>query len=156
MKLYVKEKPFSWMGKFTIQDIHGNDKYLAEGQPMKTGHLLHIYNMDKKEVAEIQNKFSGLNPKFLVRQNGVITNQVVKKRSGFKSEIAIEGEAWKIMGSLPEHEFSLVGGYGKALVVRKLENEGEVIHEYEISNTADEAKTLATALILDCILPENS
>ena len=60
------------------------------------------------------------------------------------------------MGSLAEHEFSLVGGYGKALAVRKLENEGEVIHEYEISNTADEAKTLATALILDCILPENS
>lgn len=156
MKLYVKEKPFSWMGKFTIQDIHGNDKYYAEGQPMKTGHLLHIYNTEKKEVAEIQNKFSGLNPRFLVRQNGAITNQVIKKRSGFKSEIAIEGEAWKIMGSTAEHEFSLVGGYGKALLVRKLENEGEVIHEYEISNTSDEARTLATALILDCILPEHS
>mgnify|MGYP001414775010 CR=1 FL=1 len=156
MKLYVTEKPFSWMGKFTIQDIHGNDKYFAEGQPMSSGHLLHNYNAEKKEIAEIQNKFSGLSPKIFVRQNGTVTNQVVKKRSGFKSEIVIEGEAWKIVGNYSEHEFSLVGGYGKALVVKKLEKDGAVLHEYDISNTSDEARVLATALILDFILPENS
>ena len=32
MKLYIKEKVFSWGDKFTVKDELGNDKYVVEGE----------------------------------------------------------------------------------------------------------------------------
>ena len=32
MKLYMKQKVFSWADRFTIKDEYGADKYYVEGQ----------------------------------------------------------------------------------------------------------------------------
>ena len=32
MKLYIKEKVFSWGDKFTVKDAYGEDKYIVEGK----------------------------------------------------------------------------------------------------------------------------
>ena len=32
MKLYIKEKVFSWGDKFTVKDEYGNDKYFVQGE----------------------------------------------------------------------------------------------------------------------------
>ena len=32
MKLYIKEKVFSWGDKFTVKDAYGEDKYIVEGE----------------------------------------------------------------------------------------------------------------------------
>ena len=37
MKLYIKEKVFSWGDKFTVRDVYGNDKYIVEGEMFTWG-----------------------------------------------------------------------------------------------------------------------
>ena len=32
MKLYIKQRVFSWRDRFTIKDESGNDRYAAEGE----------------------------------------------------------------------------------------------------------------------------
>ena len=43
MKLYIKEKVFSWGDKFTVKDASGRDKYVVEGEVFTWGKKLHIY-----------------------------------------------------------------------------------------------------------------
>ena len=53
MKLYIKEKVFSWGDKFTVKDENGNDKYLVQGEVFSWGKKLHVYDSVGREVAFI-------------------------------------------------------------------------------------------------------
>jgi len=154
MKLYVKQETFSWMNKFNVQDAKGTDKYYIEGQLLPAGHVLHIFDAGKKEIATIQNKLSGLRPRVEIRQNGVLSAEVRRKRAGLKTVYTIEGADWTIRGDFRSHEYALVGGYGNALAVKIVLQEEKPYYELDMSNTADEVKVLAVALILDCILEQ--
>ena len=152
MKLYVKQETFSWMGKFNIKDAKGADRYFVEGQLSSDGHILHIFDAGKKEVASIQNKLSGLRPRVEIRQNGKVSVEILKKRAGLKTVYVINGSDWTIRGDFRTHNYALSGGYGNALAVRIIPQEACDHYELDISNTADEVKVLATALTLDCVL----
>ena len=152
MKLYVIQKPFSWMDKFCIKDAKGDDRYFVEGELHAAGHKLHIYDINKKEVASIQNKLSGLRPRVVIQQNGAVSAEVLKKRSVSKTNYIINGSDWTIRGDFRAHDYALMGGYGNALTVRLVPLNWGDCYELDISNTADEVKVLSTALTLDCIL----
>ena len=56
MKLYIKQKVFSWNDKFTVKTSYGEDKYAVEGELFSLGKKLHVYDMSGREVAFIQQK----------------------------------------------------------------------------------------------------
>ena len=37
MKLYIKQKVFSWADRFTVKDSSGNDRYFVEGELFSWG-----------------------------------------------------------------------------------------------------------------------
>ena len=41
MKLYIKQKVFSWGDKFTVKDVNGEDRYFVEGEIFSWGKKLH-------------------------------------------------------------------------------------------------------------------
>jgi uncharacterized protein YxjI len=149
MKLYVKQTPFSWMGRFYVKDGKGNDRFYVEGELDPSGHKLHIFDANKKEVAVIQNKLSGLRPRIEIRQNGTLTAEVLKKRSGLKSDYLIPGSDLTIRGDFRTHDYALMGGYGNALAVKIVTVDGVDFYEMDVSNTADEPKMLALGLVFD-------
>ena len=56
MKLYIKQKVFSWGAKFNITDENGEERYRVEGEVFTLGKKLHVYDMSGEEVAFIQQK----------------------------------------------------------------------------------------------------
>ena len=59
MKLYIKEKVFSWGDKFTVKDAYGEDKYIVEGEVFTFGKKLHVYDRSGREVAFIKQVLLG-------------------------------------------------------------------------------------------------
>ena len=53
MKLYIKQKVFSWGDKFRIYDEYENDKYYVEGEVFTFGKKLHLYSKLGNEIAYI-------------------------------------------------------------------------------------------------------
>ena len=51
MKLYIKQKVFSWGAKFRIFDEYENDKYSVEGEVFTFGKKLHLYGLNGKVPA---------------------------------------------------------------------------------------------------------
>ena len=66
MKLYIKEKVFSWGDKFTVKDEHGNDKYFVQGEVFSWGKKLHVCDSVDREVAFIKQEVWSLLPRFYV------------------------------------------------------------------------------------------
>lgn len=79
MKLYIKQKVFSWVDRFTIKDENGRDRYYVEGELFSWGKKLHVYSMDGNEAAFIQQKVWSFLPRYFVFVGGEQVAEIVKE-----------------------------------------------------------------------------
>ena len=61
MKLFIKQRVFTFADTFVVKDDYGNDRYFVQGEFFSWGHKLHIYDLDNNEVAFIKEKVLTLN-----------------------------------------------------------------------------------------------
>ena len=79
MKLYIKEKVFSWGDKFYVKDALGNDRYVVEGEVFTLGKKLHVYDRLNREVAFIRQKLWTFLPRYMVSVEGTDVAEIVKE-----------------------------------------------------------------------------
>ena len=91
MKLYIKQKVFSWVDRFTVFDETGADKYYVEGEFFSWGKKLHVTDLTGRETAFIQQKVFNMMPRFFVYMDGVERAEIVKRFTFFFEKYEIEG-----------------------------------------------------------------
>ena len=151
MKLYIREKVFSWGDKFTVKDAYGNDKYFVEGEIFSWGKKLHVYDVHHREVAFIRQELFTFLPRFTVSVNGQDIAQVKKEFSFLFPRYTIEGLGWVIDGSFWEHDYQITrNGYPIVTIQKEWMTWGDS-YTLEIANPADEIVALAVVLTIDCV-----
>ena len=151
MKLYIKEKIFSWNEKFFVKDAYGNDKYVVEGEFFSLGKKLHVYDMTGCEVAFIRQELMTLLPCFTVCSDGEEIARVKKEFSFLVPRYSIEGLGWKIEGSFWEHEYRITQNGQPIVAISKEWMTWGDSYELDIANPADEILALAVVLTIDCV-----
>ena len=151
MKLYIKEKVFSWGDKFFVKDAAGEDKYVVQGEVFSFGKKLHVYDMLGREVAYIRQELMTFLPRFTVYAGGEEIAQVKKEFSFLFPRYSIEGLGWEIEGSFWEHEYQITQrGLPIVAISREWMTWGDS-YELDIRNPADEIIALAVVLTIDCV-----
>ncbi len=105
MKLYIKQKVFSWNDKFKVFDEQGKEKYFIEGELFSLGKKLHIYDLQGNEAAFIAQKVFSFLPRYFVYINGTEVAEIVKQFSLFRPKYTIEGLGWEINGGFFAHDY---------------------------------------------------
>jgi uncharacterized protein YxjI len=156
MKLYMRQKVFSWNDHFTIKDESGLDKYIVEGELFSWGKKLHILDLDGRERAFIQQKVWSFLPRFIVYVNGIEVAQIVKKFTFFLPKYTVEGLNWEVEGSIFAHDYQIIKS-GKTLVsiFKEWMTWGDC-YEINIEPGTNELVALAVVLAIDCVLESNS
>ena len=151
MKLYMKEKVFSWNERFTIKDENGWDKYFVEGEFLSLGKKLHLLNINGEEVAFIQQRLLTLMPRFSVSVAGREIAEIRKEFTFFFQRYVIDGLGWEIDGDVWAHDF-VIRKNGRTIV--RIDKEwftwGDS-YVLEIADPADEILALAVVLTIDCV-----
>ena len=151
MKLYIKEKVFSWGDKFHVKDARGEDRYVVEGEVFSLGKKLHIYDMLGREVAFIKQELMTFLPCFTVFSDGAEIARVKKEFSFLVPRYSIEGLGWEIEGSFWEYEYRIHrNGQPIVTISKELMTWGDS-YELDIANPADEILALAVVLTIDCV-----
>ena len=156
MKLYIKEKVFSWGDKFTVKDAYGEDKYVVQGQVFSWGKKLHVYNMAGQEVAFIKQELLTLLPKYTVFCNGRQAAQIKREFTLFIPRYSIAGLGWEIEGSFLDHAYQITKGGMDIVSIRKQWMTWGDSYELDIVNPADEIIALAVVLTIDCVSESDS
>jgi len=151
MKLYIKEKVFSWGDKFTVKDSLGNDKYVVEGEVFSWGKKLHIYNMDGAEVAFIKQEIWSLLPRYYVFCDAHEVAVIKKKFTFLFPKYTIEGLGWEIDGSFLAHEYEIIKRDRRIVTISKEWMTWGDSYELDISDPADEIVALAVVITIDCV-----
>ena len=83
MKLYVKQKVFSFRDSFTVKDEFGNDRYNVVGDFFSFPKTLHIYGANGEEALKIQRKLFTFLPRYQLYRGGNLAAEIAKEFTFF-------------------------------------------------------------------------
>ncbi len=156
MKLYIKQKVFTWGDKFTVKDSAGVDRYFVEGEVFTLGKRLHVYNRHQQEQAYIKQQLVAWMPRYSVFVGGVQVAQVVRKFSFFTPRYYIEGLDWEVEGEFFAHEYDIRhNGRLVASISKEWMTWGDS-YELNILDGVDEVMALAVVLAIDAVIDSNN
>ena len=152
MKLYLHQKVFSWVDRFTVKDEFGTDRYFVEGEFFSWGKKLHVYDINGKEVAFIQQKIFSLLPKFFVFIEGRQIAEIIKEFTFLRPKYSIGGLGWEINGSFMAHDYEITQRGQSIVTIHKEWMTWGDCYELDISNEGDEIVALSVVLAIDCVM----
>lgn len=156
MKLYMKQKVFSWADKFNVADEHGVTRYSAEGELFSWGKKLHIYNNTGREVAFIRQKVMSWLPRYYVEIDGVTVASVVKEFTFFKQAYRLEGLPWRMEGDFWAHDYVMYDDSNHEIMrMRKAWFTWGDSYELEIHDPENAILCLCVALAVDCAVAQS-
>lgn len=156
MKLYIKEKVFSWNDRFTVKDEAGNDKYIVEGEMFSWGKKLHVYDMNGLEVAFIKQEVFTFLPLYYVFCEGEQVAEIKKEFSFLFPRYTISGLNWEIEGSFLAHDYEIRCNGETIVTISKEWMTWGDSYELEIQDRKDELVALAVVLTIDCVMESNA
>lgn len=152
MKLYIKQKIFSWNDKFSVYDVNGEERYFVEGEFFSWGKKLHVYDTLQREAAFIRQELLTFLPKFIVSIDGQDIAEIVKEFTFFKPRYRIDGLGWEIDGDFWDHDYEITKNGSTIVSISKEWFTWGDCYELDIENPEDEIVALAVVLAIDCVL----
>ena len=152
MKLYIKQKVFSWGDKFTVKDEAGHDRYSVEGEIFSFGKKLHVYDRYGTEVALIKQEVWSWMPRFYVFCGDRQVAQIKKEFTFFLPKYRIDGLGWEINGSFMAHDYEITKNGDPIVTISKEWMTWGDSYELNISDPRDEIVALAVVLTIDCVM----
>ena len=152
MKLYIKQKVFSWRDTFTVKDEFGADRYYVQGKFISFGKQLTVSNAQGQEVAFLKQKLLTIFPKFSVLMNGEEVARIVKKFSFFKPKYYVEGLDWEVQGSFLEHDYTITKDGAVVAAIHKVWMAFGDSFEIDIQQGQNEAVALSVVLAIDAVM----
>jgi uncharacterized protein YxjI len=149
MKLYMKQKVFSWRDRFFIKDESGSDRYAVEGELLSWGKKLHIFNANGAKVAFIRQKVWSWLPRFFVEIDGRMVCEIVKELTFFRQKYRVVGLPWVLDGDFWAHEYSLTENGREIMRLSKKWFSWGDSYELDIDNPRHELLCLCVALAVD-------
>ena len=152
MKLYIRQRIFSWGDKFDVVDEYGNSRYFVYGDVFTWGKKLHITDPWDREVYYISQPILLWMPTYeLYRggKNGTYTGTVHKKFTLFFCRYTVDGLGWTVEGDFTDHEYEIKDGADRtvATISKKWFTWGD---SYEIA-VADDTHELDALAVMLCI-----
>ena len=154
MKLYIRQKVFSFKEKFTVKDEYGQDKYMVEGEFFSLGKKLHIYDMAGNEVAFIQQKIFSFLPRYFVFVGDRQIAEIVKQFSFFTPKYDVLGLDWQVRGNFTAHDYEVTENGRPVVIIHKEWMTWGDCYELNIAPGAEEIVALATVLAIDCVIDQ--
>ncbi len=152
MKLYIKQKVFSWNSQFTVKDESGHDRYTVEGKVFSLGHKLHVCDMDGHEVAYIAQELNAWMPRYRVEIPGREPVWIRKKFTWIHPKYEMGGIDWFVDGFGWTHEYSILQGKQKVADIRKEILSWGDAYAVTVLDPGQEILALSVALVIDCVL----
>jgi len=156
MKLFIKQKVFSWGDRFNVYDENQNEVFYVEGEVFTFGKKLHLLDPDGNELAFIHQKLWSFLPRYYVSRDGVDVAEVVKEFTFMRQEYSVNGPGWTVDGDFWAHEYDITAdGRSVAVISKRWFTWGDT-YEIDIAYGEDEILALCVVLIIDAVLQQQS
>ena len=111
MKLWFKQRFFSWFDSYDIYNEDGSVAFTVEGK-LSWGHRLHILNPVGEHIATVQQRVLTFLPKFDLYCGENCIGTIYKEFTLFKPAFHLDFNGWHVQGSWMEWDYTIEDGNG--------------------------------------------
>lgn len=154
MKLYIKQKIFSWTEKFTVTDEYGEIRYTVEGELLSLWKKLHIYDAAGEEAALIRRKIVSFLPTYHVFCGEEQIAEIRKELAWLRPKYSLARLGWEIRGHISAHDYEITCDGCLIATIRKKWFSLSDSYELDVEDPGDELPALAVVLTIDCVMAE--
>ena len=149
MKLYFKQRLFTWFDSYDIYNEAGETVYTVEGQ-LAWGRCLHILNAGGEHIATLKQVLFTFLPEFELFEGDTRIGSVCKEFSFFKPSFSIDFRGWHADGDFFEWDYDILDTAGRH--VARIEKElFQLTDSYmiDVTDPADALHALMLVLAID-------
>ena len=106
MRLWFKQRLFSWFDSYDIYDEDGSIVYTVEGK-LSWGHCLHILNAAGDHIGTVQQKVFTFLPRFELYIHDQYVGSIQKAFTFFRPRFDIDFNGWQVDGDFMEWDYSV-------------------------------------------------
>ena len=149
MRMYFKQRLFSWFDSYDIYDEAGNTLYTVKGQ-LSWGHCLKIFDAAGRELGMVRERIFTFLPKFELYLGGSYVGCISKELSLFRPRYNIDCNGWQISGDWLEWDYTIQGSSGQtvATVSKEIWNWTDT-YAIDVSDPQDALCVLMMVLAID-------
>ena len=146
MRMYFKQRFFSWFDSYDIYDEQGNTLYIVKGQ-LAWGHCLKIFDRTGNEVGTVKERILTFLPKFEIYLGDQYLGCIKKEFTLFKPQFTIDYNGWQIQGSFMEWDYQITNASGTeiASICKELFH---MTDQYVIDVRSDENSLIVLMFVL--------
>lgn len=151
MKLYIKQKMFSFKSRFTIKDQYKNDQFFVEGEIFSLGHKLHVFDENEQEIALVKQKLLSFLPKYEVYLDNKLVTTIDQELTLIKHKHTLRGLQWQVAGDIFHHEYQITERNKTIATISKVWFSMSDSYEIDICETKNTELVVAIVLAIDCV-----
>ena len=152
MKLYIKQRIFSWNDSFSVYDSMERELFTVQGALFSFGKKLTIFDRTDREIYRIEQELFRFRPRYHIVEGEEIRSTVVKEVSMFRPYYTVEGPGWEVQGDFFDHDYEITDGGRLVASVQKQWFTWGDTYEINVDDAYDPVAVLAVAIIIDCVL----
>ena len=119
MKLYFKQRFFSWFDSYDIYDYDTGDVvYTVEGQ-LAWGHCLHILDADGRHIATVKQRVLTFLPKFDLYLGDACIGTICKEFTIVRPQFTLDCNGWQVEGDFMGWEYEITDGQRQVAAISK-------------------------------------
>lgn len=106
MRMYFKQRFFSWFDSYDIYDDSGAVLYTVEGK-LSWGHCLHILDAAGTHIGTVKERILTFLPQFEMYRNGKYIGCIKKEFSFFRPRFHIDCNGWQVSGDFMQWNYTV-------------------------------------------------
>ncbi|CAM2882393.1 LURP-one-related/scramblase family protein [Erysipelothrix tonsillarum] len=152
MKLYIKQRVFSFRDRFDVKDQHGTTQFQVQGSLLSIGRKFTIYDVSNHPVARVKQKPFRFLSKYILEtpDHQAALNQ---KFTFFKMKFTLHNLDWQLNGNITGHNYTVDSrSHGRIMTLSKKWFSWGDSYELDIHNDTDTLMCLCIAIAVDAEL----
>ena len=153
MKLYIKQRIFSWTDSYDVYDDTGEPRYEVRAALFSLGHQIHVYDKRADERGEelgyIRQKLFTLTPTFEIVIGGRVMGTIRKKFTLFRQDYEVDYRNWDVEGDFLGWDYQVMQGRTEIMSIRKELFNWSDTYTLQYTNPANEMPGLLLVLAID-------
>ena len=153
MKLYIRQRIFSWGDCYDVYDETGEARYEVRSALFSLGHQIHVYDKRaderNEEVGCIRQKLFCLMPTFEIEIGGRTTGTVRKKFTFLRQNYEVDYLGWDVEGNFLGWDYRVTDVSREVISITKEWLAWSDTYTLIVRNPADEIPALFLVLAID-------
>ena len=150
MKLYIRQRIFSWTDSYDVFDESGEARYEVRGKFFTLGHQIQVFDKATgREVGAIREKLFTILPQFEIEIGGKTCGTVRKELRLFKEDYRVDYRNWDVDGDILGWNYRVMDGRREVLSIQKELFRFSDTYCLHVGDPGDELPGLLLALAID-------